>query len=195
MMNDIEGGVLKDYIVEPRHKALIFAATTIVKTFLMAMTATFVFCGDVTPDALFRECYDNVAYVGGSAAAVAIMGSVFGYYVVRIKAFNNIFARVMKTDFIVTAMYFGVAFTAPSLVASKVMIWLFGIWVLGILLSPFNKERTWLKKFAEYGALAGLGVLLTAHFIPFLESYQQSFTLGMMLSSIISVFGAGRPGR
>jgi hypothetical protein len=48
-----------------------------------------------------------VAYVGGSVAAVAIMGIIFGYYVVHLKSFDRIFARMMmKADFIVTAMFF-----------------------------------------------------------------------------------------
>ena len=49
---------------------------------------------------------------------------------------------MMKADFIMTAMYFGVAFSAPEMIAGKVMIWLFGIWVLGMLLAPFNREMT-----------------------------------------------------
>jgi hypothetical protein len=54
------------------------------------------------------------------------MGTVFGYYIIRLKTFNDIFPKIMKTDFIVTAMYFGGTFTAPSLIASKVMVGLFG---------------------------------------------------------------------
>lgn len=123
------------------------------------------------------------------------MGTVFGYYIIRIKTFEDIFAKMMKADFVVTAMYFGAAFTAPSFIASKVMIWLFGIWILGMLLAPFNKEKTLLKKITEYGALVGLGILLTAHFLPSLQQYQQSFTLGMIVSSILSIFGSGRHGR
>lgn len=121
-------------------------ASVAVKSFLMAIVATHTFCGDISPNTLFLECYDSVAYVGGSIAAVAIMGAVFGYYMIRIRAFDPIFARIMKADFIVTAMFFAVAFTAPSLVAFKVMIWLYGIWVLGMLLAPFNSEQTLLKK-------------------------------------------------
>lgn len=179
-------------IVERQHKALLIMASVAVKSFLMAIVATHTFCGDISPNTLFLECYDSVAYVGGSIAAVAIMGAVFGYYMIRIRAFDPIFARIMKADFIVTAMFFAVAFTAPSLVAFKVMIWLYGIWVLGMLLAPFNSEQTLLKKVTQYGSLVALGALLTAHFVPFLEPYQQSFTLGVMVSSILSVFGAGR---
>lgn len=86
----------------------------------------------------------------------------------------------MKADFIVTAMYFGAAFISPLTVSNKVMIWLFGIWILGILLAPFDKERTLLKKIIEYG------------FLPRFEDFQQSSTLGMLVSSILSIFGSGR---
>jgi len=61
-----------------------------------------------------------------------------------------------------------------------------------MLLAPFNKERTILKKVTEYGAMVALGALLTAHFIPFLQEYESSYTLGMMVSGILSLFGAGR---
>jgi hypothetical protein len=46
-----------------------------------------------------------VAYVGASVVAVAIMGIIFGYYVVHLKSFDRIFARMMKADFIVTVMF------------------------------------------------------------------------------------------
>jgi len=184
---------LKGYeIVERKHKALLVIASAGVKSFLMAIVASYVFCGSIEPKVLFLQCYNNVGYVGGSIAAIVLMGAVFGYYIIRIKTFDSIFAKMMKADFMVTAMYFGVAFTAPSLIASKVMIWLFGIWILGMLLAPFNKEKTLLKKITEYGALACLGILLTAHFIPSLQPFQQSFTLGLIVSSVLSTFGAGR---
>ncbi len=184
---------MKDYeIVERQHKTLLFVASVSVKSFLMAIVASYVFCGSIEPNVLFLQCYNNVGYVGGSIAAIALMGAVFGHYIIRIKTFDPIFPKMMKADFIVTSMYFGAAFTAPSLVASKVMIWLFGIWILGMLLAPFNKEKTLLKKITEYGALAALGILLTAHFIPSLQPFQQSFTLGMIVSSVLSIFGAGR---
>jgi len=134
----------------------------------------------------------NIFYVGASTAAVAVMGALFGNYVVRLKSFDPIFARMMKADFIMTAMYFGVAFSAPEMIAGKVMIWLFGIWVLGMLLAPFNREMTLLKKITEYGSLVALGALLTAHFIPAFQEYGSSYTLGMMVSSVLSMFGAGR---
>lgn len=47
-----------------------------------------------------------MAYVGGSVAAVAIMGIIFGYYVVHLKSFDRIFVRKTKADFIVTVMFF-----------------------------------------------------------------------------------------
>jgi hypothetical protein len=72
------------------------------------------------------------------------------------------------------------------------MIWLFGIWILGMLLAPFNRDRTILKKVTEYGSLVALGTLLTAHFIPFLQEFQSSYTVGMMVTSILSLFGSGR---
>ncbi|CAN5543480.1 hypothetical protein BH18THE1_BH18THE1_00310 [soil metagenome] len=52
----------------------------------------------------------------------------------------------MMGDFMVTAMYFGASFSATSFIVSKVMFWLFGVWILGMLLAPFNKDRTILKK-------------------------------------------------
>ena len=178
--------------IEFQHKALLFMASVIVKTFLMAIVSSNVFCGSINPAALFMECGANVAFVGGSTAAVAIMGALFGYYLIRLKSFNQIFPRVMKADFVITAMYFGVAFTDASLVAGKVMIWLFGMWILGMLLAPFNKEMTALKTVAEYGSIVALGALLAAHFIPELQEYGQAYTLGMMVSSVTGVFGEGR---
>ncbi len=49
-----------------------------------------------------------------------------------------------------------------------------------MLLAPFDKERTILKKITEYGALVALGTLLTAHFIPFLQEFESSYTIGMI---------------
>jgi hypothetical protein len=152
-----------------------------------------IFCGSISPTTLFLECgIANVVFVGASTAAVAIMGAVFGYYIIRLKSFNNIFPKIMKTDFIVTAMYFGVVFTAPSLIASKVMIWFFGMLILGMPLAPFNKEKTILKTVTEYGSLVALGALLAAHFIPALQEFGSTYTLGIMVSSVTGVFGAGR---
>lgn len=178
--------------VELRHKALLFSASVALKCFLMAAVASEVFCGGIDPNTLFRHCYSNVAYVGASVGAIALMGSVFGYYVVRLKSFDSIFARVIKADFIVTAMYFGAAFIGPATISSKVMIWLFGIWILGMLLAPFDKERTVLKKITEYGSIIALGIILAIEFFPRFEDLQQSSTLGMLVSSILSIFGSGR---
>ena len=178
--------------VELSHRALLLTASVIVKSFLMAIVSSQVFCGGIDPSTLFLQCGSNVAYVAGSTAAVAIMGAMFGFYIVRLKTFEQIFARMMKADFIITAMYFGVAFSAPEMVAAKVMIWLFGMWVLGMLLAPFNRDRTILKQVAEYGSLVALGALLTLHFIPAFQEYGSSTTLGMMVSSVIGLFGSGR---
>jgi len=178
--------------VELPHRALLLTASVIVKAFLMAIVASQVFCGGIEPGILFFQCGSGVAYVAGSVAAVAIMGALFGYYIVRLRAFEPIFARMMKTDFIITAMYFGIAFSAADMIAGKVMIWLFGIWILGMLLAPFNREMTILKKVTEYGSLVALGALLTAHFIPAFQEFGSSYTLGMMVSSVLSLFGSGR---
>lgn len=178
--------------VELSHRALLLTASVIVKSFLMAIVSSQVFCGGIDPSTLFLQCGANVAYVAGSTAAVAIMGAMFGFYIVRLKTFEQIFARMMKADFIITAMYFGVAFSAPEMVAAKVMIWLFGMWVLGMLLAPFNRDRTILKQVAEYGSLVALGALLTVHFIPAFQEFGSSTTLGMMVSSVVGLFGSGR---
>lgn len=179
--------------VELQHKALLLIASVIVKTFLMAIASSYVFCGSIEPNTIFLQCgTSNIIYIGGSVAAVAIMGALFGNYIIRLKSFETIFARMMKADFITTAMYFGVAFSAPEVIAGKVMIWLFGIWILGMLLAPFNREMTLLKKVTEYGSLVALGALLTVHFIPAFEEYGSSYTLGMMVSSVLGMFGAGR---
>jgi hypothetical protein len=178
--------------IELSHRALLMTASIIVKTFLMAIVSTQIFCGGIDPNSLFVHCGTNVVYVGGSTAAVAISGALFGYYIIRIAAFKKIFPRMMKADFVITAMYFAVAFSAPALIAGKIMIWLFGTWILGMLLSPFNSERTTVKKITEYGSLIALGALLTAHFVPIANQFSSSYTLGMMVSSITGIFGAGR---
>lgn len=178
--------------VEISHRALLLTGSAVVKTFLMAIVSSQVFCGGIDPSMVFFQCGASIGYVAGSTAAVAIMGAVFGYYIVRLKTFEQIFARMMKADFIITAMYFGVAFSAPEMVAGKVMIWLFGMWVLGMLLAPFNRDRTVLKQVAEYGSLVALGALLTVHFIPAFQEFGSSTTLGMMVSSVIGMFGSGR---
>ena len=174
------------------HKALLILASVVVKSFLMSIVSSYVFCGSINPYVLFFHCTDNVPFVGASIAAVAIIGTLFGYYIIKLKSFDSIFPNLMMGDFIVTAMYFAASFSAPSIIASKVMIWLFGVWILGMLLAPFNKDRTILKKVTEYGALVALGTLLTAHFITFLQEFQSSYTVAMMVTSVLSLFGAGR---
>jgi hypothetical protein len=168
------------------------AASVMIKVFLMTIVSSQVFCGGITPSKLFFSCYPNIPYVAGSAAAVAIMGAVFGYYIVRIRTFEQIFPRMMKGDFLVTAMYLAVSFSAADTIASRVMIWLFGTWILGMLLAPFHSDRGTLKKITEYGSLVALGALMTANFVPGLSAYGSSYTLGMMVSSVTSIFGAGR---
>jgi hypothetical protein len=169
-------------------------ASMVAKVFLMALVSSQVFCGSINPIIVFTQCGSNAAFMGGSVAAVALMGIVFGYYIVRLKSFNDIFPRVMKTDFIITAMYLGVAFVAPDEIASRVMIWLFGMWIIGMVLAPFSKERTLFKKITEYGSIAALGGFLAMHILPIpaLEAYESSSTLGMILSSILAAFGSGR---
>ena len=178
--------------LERSHKALLLLASVIVKSFLMSTVSSYVFCGSISPYVLFFHCIDNVPFVGASIAAVGITGAIFGYYITKIRSFDSIFPNLMMGDFIVTAMYFGASFSATAIIAPKVMIWLFGVWILGMLLAPFNKERTILKKVTEYGAIVALGALLTAHFIPFLQEFQSSYTVGMMVTSVLSLFGAGR---
>lgn len=180
------------YKLERSHKALLLLASVVVKTFLMAIVSSYVFCGSTHPYVFFFHCIENVPFVGGSIAAVAIIGTLFGYYISKLRSFDSIFPNLMMGDFIVTAMYFGASFSAPSIIASKVMIWLFGVWILGMLLAPLNKTHTTLKKVTEYGAFVALGTLLTAHFIPFLQEYESSYTVSMMVTSVLSLFGAGR---
>jgi len=180
--------------IELQHKALVFMASMIAKTFLMAMVSSHVFCGSIDPTVVFMQCGANAAFMGGSVAAVALMGIVFGHYIVRLKSFNDIFPQVMKTDFIVTAMYLGVAFIAPESIATRVMIWLLGMWIIGMVLAPFSKERTLFKKVTEYGSIAALGGFIAMQVIPIpvLEGYDSSSGLGMILSSILATFGGGR---
>jgi hypothetical protein len=180
--------------IEIQHKALIFMASMIAKAFLMATVSSHVFCGSIDPVVLFTQCGPNAAFMGGSVAAVALMGIVFGHYIVRLKTFNDIFPQVMKTDFIVTAMYLGVAFLAPDTVAARVMIWLFGMWIIGMVLAPFSKERTLFKKITEYGGIAALGGFLAMLVIPLpeLQVYDSSSGVGMIFSSILATFGGGR---
>ena len=122
------------WILETQHKALLFIASIAVKSFLMAIVSSYIFCKSIDPNIIFLHCSLNIVYVG------ICIG------VVRIKTFDNIFANMMKSDYIVTTMYFSMGFLAPAIMSTTVMIWLFGIWILGMLLAPFNKEKTILKK-------------------------------------------------
>ncbi|MEW6603796.1 MAG: hypothetical protein AB1351_03795 [Thermoproteota archaeon] len=180
--------------IEIQHKALVFMASMIAKAFLMAVVSSHVFCGTIDPTVVFMQCGSDAAFMGGSVAAVVLMGIFFGNYIIRLKSFNDIFARVMKVDFIVTAMYLGIAFIAPDTIATRVMIWLLGMWIIGMVLAPFSKERTLFKQITEYGSIAGLGAFLAIQIIPIpeLEVYDSSSGLGMILSSILATFGGGR---
>ena len=71
----------------------------IVKTFLMAILSSYVFCGSTNPNVLFFHCVENVAFVGGSIAAVAIVGILFGYYVSKLRSFDSIFPNLMMVTF------------------------------------------------------------------------------------------------
>ena len=179
--------------LERQHKALLIVASVIIKSVLMIIVATHVVCGEADPRILF-VCGEDAAYVGGSAAAVAIMGFIFGHYIVRLKSFSKIFARMMGADFIVSVMYFAVAFIAVDMVATKTMIWLFGTWILGMLLAPVSSEKTFLKKISQYGGIAALGVFFSLHFVPGFAELGSVYTAGMMVSSILAVFGGGRIG-
>ncbi|RMF29672.1 MAG: hypothetical protein D6752_05520 [Candidatus Nitrosothermus koennekii] len=181
-----------DEYIEGSHKALLIAASVILKSFLMVIVTSSIFCNTIDPSAfLLQEC-SNYGYIATSLGAIIALAGGFGFFMIRIKAFDSIFAKVMKTDFLVTAMYFTVAFIAPTSIAPKVMIWLFGLWIFGMLLAPFNKERTLWKKITEYGGLVALGAFLAIDFIEFDIDISRPITLGMIVSSIMSVFGSGR---
>ena len=83
-------------------------------------------------------------------------------------------------------------FLAPALMSTMIITWLFGVWILGMLLAPFNKENTILKKLTQYGSLVAVGSLLVASLIPQLQEYGQPFALGAIISSLMSIFGSGR---
>ena len=179
------------WILEKQHKALLFVASIAVKSFLVAVTTSYIFCKSFDPNILFFHCSMNIVYVGISIGAIIVMGTVFGYFIIRIKSFDDIFANIMKSDYIVTTMYFSMGFLAPALIYTTIIIWLFGIWILGMLLAPFNKEKTILKK-TQYGSLVAVGILLVASLIPQLQEYGQPFALGVIISSLMSIFGSGR---
>ena len=64
--------------LERSHKVLLLLASVIVKTFLMAIVSSYVYCGSTNHNVLFFRCIENVPFVGGSIAAVAIIGILFG---------------------------------------------------------------------------------------------------------------------
>lgn len=180
------------WVLEKQHKVLLFAASIAVKSFLMALTTSYIFCKSIDPNILFFNCSTNIVYVGISIGAIIIMGIISGYYIIRIKVFDDIFVNMMKSDYILTTMYFAIGFLAPGLISTTIIIWLFGIWILGMFLAPFNKEKTILKKITQYGSLVIVGILLFASLIPPLQEYGQSFALGAIISSLMSIFGSGR---
>ena len=94
-------------------------ASVIVKSFLMSIVSSYVFCGSISPYILFFHCINNVPFVGSSIAAVAISGAIFGYYITKLRTFDSIFPNLMMGDFMVTAMYFGVSFSAAPFIVSK----------------------------------------------------------------------------
>jgi hypothetical protein len=178
--------------VERQHKSLLIAASVALKAFLMSIVATQEFCGSASPQALFFNCFGGAGYVAGSVTAVVMMGSIFGYYIVRIKSFDSIFVNMMKADFLVTAMYFAAAFIAPAMFSEKTMVWLFGIWIFGMLLAPFDSKRLFLKRLIGYGSVVALGIILVAHLVPQFASFNSSYVIGMVIASILAVFGGGR---
>ena len=120
-------------ILEKQHKALLFVASIAVKSFLMAVTTSYIFCKSLDPNILFFHCSMNIVYVGISIGAIIVMGTVFGYFIIRIKSFDDIFVNMMKSDYIVTIMYFSMRFLAPAMMSTMIIVWLFGIWILGML--------------------------------------------------------------
>ena len=180
------------WILENRHKILLFSASVAVKALLIGMISSYVVCGSIDPNILFLQCSFNIIYVGISIGAIIVMGAILGYYIIRIKIFDNIFVNMMKSDYIITTMYFSMGFLAPTIISNTVMIWLFGIWILSMLLAPFNKEKIILKKFTQYGSLVMVGLLLGASLLPQLQDHGQIFTMGAIISSFMSMFGSGR---
>ena len=63
--------VTRERPLERQHKALLIVASVMIKTVLMVIVSTQIICGGADPRMLF-SCGENVAYVGGSAAAVAL---------------------------------------------------------------------------------------------------------------------------
>ena len=83
------------WVLEPQHKALLFIANIAVKSFLMAIVSSYIFCKSIDPNILFFHCSMNIVYVGVSIGAIIVMGTIFGYYIIRMKTFDNIFANMV----------------------------------------------------------------------------------------------------
>ena len=68
------------------------------------------------------------------------------------------------------------------------------IWsmVLCDVFSPFNTQKPIYRKLTEYGGLISLSILMVIHFIPEIQQIQDSLSVGVLISSFLSVFGAGR---
>jgi len=47
-------------ILEKQHKALLFVASIAVKSFLMAVTTSYIFCKSLDPNILFFHCSMNI---------------------------------------------------------------------------------------------------------------------------------------
>ena len=75
------------WILENQHKALLFVASIAVKSFLMAMTSSYIFCKSIDPNILFLHCSMNIVYVGITIGAILVMGIVFGYYIITYQNF------------------------------------------------------------------------------------------------------------
>ena len=89
-------------VLEPQHKALLFIANIAVESFLMAIVSSYIFCKTIDPNIIFLHCSLNIVYLGICIGVIIVMGTIFGYYIVRIKTFDNIFANMMKSDYIVS---------------------------------------------------------------------------------------------
>jgi hypothetical protein len=87
------------YKLDRSHKALLLLASVVVKSFLMSIVSSYVFCGSINPYVLFFHCINNVPFVGVSIAAVALIGVFFGYYITKLKPFDSIFPNLMMGGF------------------------------------------------------------------------------------------------
>ena len=68
-------GILFLYKLDRSHKALLLLASVVLKSFLMAIVSSYVFCGSINPYVLFFHCINNVPFVGVTIAAVALLGA------------------------------------------------------------------------------------------------------------------------